>query len=237
MSTQANRQILAECAIAIMTCGALQYFIAQPVSRAVAGTREQVEQARAAGAGTSTVIDAQGLAASASRIIAAVDQIDQRAERFESPSAMLDEFTSAAARCGVRIEELRPLQTVELVPVGTPASGSGPTPMQPVEPTSSNPAAPGAGTPAAAGPATRDLRSTCHLTVSGSFSGVLRLAATLTDSPSFAEISSMHISPTGTGDSVVAQIQLNQYRFDTSPVRRAIASAGGTAPARPGEQP
>lgn len=235
---QGKRNLVAECAIAVMVCGAAQYFIAQPFARALSTARGQVDAARASGAGIVAVVDPSALATGFSRVRETLDVIDQRARAFENPSALLDDFTSTAAACGVRIDELRPLSTVEIEadranPAGAASSAAAAA-------TASTPQLdPTTGLPIGSPPAPRDLRSTCHLTVSGTFSGVMEFVARLTASESFAEVSSIHISPAAAADTVVAQVQLQQFRFDTLVARRALraSAAGSTASASGGVHP
>lgn len=234
---QGKRNLVAECAIAVMVCGAAQFFIAQPFARALSTARGQVDAARASGAGSVAVVDPSALATGFSRVRETLDVIDQRARAFENPSALLDDFTSTAAACGVRIDELRPLNTVELEadranPAGAAAPAAAASASTPqLDPTT--------GLPIGSPPAPRDLRSTCHLTVSGTFSGVMEFVARLTASESFAEVSSIHISPAAAADTVVAQVQLQQFRFDTLGARRALraSAAGSTASASGGVHP
>lgn len=240
---QAKRNLLAECAIAVMVCGAAQYFIAQPFARALSSAREKVDAARASGAGVVAIVDAPALATGFTRVRETLDVIDQRAQTFENPSALLDEFTSTAASCGVRIDELRPLSTVELRPEGGGAPGGSATtataPNAPSVPPAAPQVDPTTGLPIASAPMPRDLRSTCHLTISGSFSGVMEFVARLTASESFAELSSIHVAPAQAADTVVAQVQLQQFRFDTLGARRALRSSatGSTASASGGSNP
>ncbi len=236
-----KRNLLAECAIAVMVCGAVQYFVAQPFARALTVTREKVDAARASGAGMVPLADATALATGFTRVRETLDAIDHRAQTFESPSALLDEFTRTAATCGVRIDELRPLSTVELQPSGTNGAATGTAPVANTSPGTATANGtpqldPVTGLPIASAPPPRDLRSTCHMTVSGSFAGVMEFVARLTSSESFAEVSSLHLSPAQAADTVVAQIQLQQFRFDTHGARRALrsSSSGSSASAAGG---
>ncbi|HPO93403.1 MAG TPA: hypothetical protein PL072_08015 [Phycisphaerales bacterium] len=216
MSRQPKRNLLAECAIAVLVCGAAQYFVAQPVSRSLAAVRDRVTQLGATGAGGVTGVDARAVSGLIDDIRSAADRIDERNAVLRGPSALLDELTRAAEACSVKLVEVRPLQTVAIEPKPDPAAAAAS-------------AVPGAPPPA---PAYRDLRSTCHLTVQGSYGAVLAFAKSLSEQIGFTQVASLQVTPAGDGprDAVLAQMQVHQYQFDTQPVRRATANAGHTPP-------
>lgn len=221
MNTIAKRNLLGEAAIAILVAASAQYFVAQPIMNALTQTDDQVRAASAAITQNSVALDASAIERLLADLRSTSAWVDEQNTSAANPAYMLDSLNRLASQTGVRVEHIRPLETQRL---SSPPPVAGP-PDAPSDPGTLNTA-----------PWT-DTRAACDITVTGPFDSVIRFLDSLRTGFGFTNIAGVRLAPTPLpgAETVIAEIQLQQYQFDTHSIRSAMsvsnaaeAGAGGT---------
>ena len=217
MNPSPHRRLLAEAATAVLVAAAAQYFVAQPALRALALTESQVTSTSAALAQGANSLDALAIEQLMHDLRATSDWVELQNSTATNPAQLLETLARIADASGVRIENVRPMETIVMA-----------SPTPPPQPADA-PIAADAPMP----PSWRDSRTTCGLTVTGRYESLVRFTRALTDDLGFVAISGLQISPVSLpgSDAVQAELQIRQFQFDTGSIRSAMSLATTAAPA------
>jgi hypothetical protein len=212
MKITGRRKQTAELAIAVLVCCAGQYFLVQPTSRALAKVEEDGRALRAGqhGAGV-TFADPSAIEGLLNELNATTDAVEERNRISDDPAAFLQSITAVAGRCGVRMEQLRPMERLAMTAVAQPGAAAPP------------PTPGAAGGEIVARPA-QDTRTTCFLAVTGQYGSIVSFLRSIGNGVGFTTVTQLRIAPlTDAGPGMVsAELQVSQYSFDTGPVRAAL---------------